>query len=710
MGWFANLFSSSSSTTSSRRNMALSSHDAFSLPTSSPVFATHPDSFARGSTPTPEQNVASPSYAYPPQSSSSPRYDSVPNTARSRQTSTLLPLHSGTPLSPLPPYPALDQTWQRIRNWLGNEYPELGDTLNWGIQPQDLADIEMAFGFALPPAVRESYLVVDGQEAESAAGCAEGLFFGLTFLPLEDVMEEWQFWREVDGDPATGANESLRDVMQSIPDGWVRRQYSCSGWIPLVTDKAGNYLGVDLNPGEKGSVGQVIVFGRDFDTKVVMHRGDGPAGWARWLASFVEELESGEGFELGNVSDGSEGSEDDVGYDSYFFDGNGRAKGEGGGDSGTGGLRYTGDYKGWNVLEAWADRSVKRWLEAGVIHVERDPEESTPTKATEKDIARSGLGIIDMNAVNEADAATKLNGGLKDSIPSPNTKKASGKVSPRAAIPPAISISKPPAPLPVALPSPMQYRPTSPLAASSFDKDLERGSQDALMDEIESSGPVISNAPQSPTTPTTPTPRKPTPTPAPTTDVDLLPLDQSEIPTEVPSSANSSQANEMPPKSEPIPDLLQTDGADGVEISPIQPAASPLVEPLQLESIPNEPSSSNLNEPGVSSNGKETHALPDGPEVDQTIRLVGGGGTVGLVSSEPEPTEPEPLVDGAVDVQPSEPDKADVASITSTGSGAKPHTGGKHKKEKSFSAGLKKLGKLGGGTRKAEKDKHKDST
>ena len=242
----------------------------------------------------------------------------------------------------------------------------MGDTLNYGILPQDLGEVELALGMQLPQAVRESYLLVDGQEAESSAGCSEGLFFGLTFLPLEDVLEEWRFWREVDEDPATGANPRLRDLMQSIPPGWVRRAYSQRGWIPLVTDKAGNYLGIDMNPGENGSVGQVIVFGRDFDTKVVLWKGDGPAGWARWLVSFAEELESGEGFELGHTSDESEGSEDSVGYESYFYDGSGRTKGDGGGDSGAG-LRLIGEYRGWSTLEAWADRSVKRWRESGQL-------------------------------------------------------------------------------------------------------------------------------------------------------------------------------------------------------------------------------------------------------------------------------------------------------------------------------------------------------
>ncbi|KZT56428.1 hypothetical protein CALCODRAFT_435858, partial [Calocera cornea HHB12733] len=215
---------------------------------------------------------------------------------------------------------------------------------------------------SLPPAVRESYLLVDGQEPESSSGCSEGLFFGLTLLPLEDVLAEWSFWREVDHDPSTGANEQLRAQMRSVPPNWIRNEYSCRGWLPLVTDRAGNYVGVDLDPGEGGAYGQVIVFGRDFDTKVVLRQGEGEAGWASWLASFVEDLEGGIGYELtGQQSDGgSDGSDDNVGYEGYFFNPSGGARGHGGADGGQT-LRLNGEYKGWTVLEAWADKSMRAW-------------------------------------------------------------------------------------------------------------------------------------------------------------------------------------------------------------------------------------------------------------------------------------------------------------------------------------------------------------
>ncbi|KAG9096225.1 Cell wall assembly regulator, partial [Ceratobasidium sp. 392] len=361
--FFGGQNSSSSGHPSTRNRTLTSTHDAFSLPTHSPVVS----------------NRDSPSFSYPPPAAYSPNsntYDYMPQSTRDNfRRSTL-----GSPNLPSGSTATTAAIWDRLRKFLAREYPELGDTLNYGLAPALLDQVEAELGTTLPRAVRESYLHCDGQEAESGTACAEGLFYGLTLLPLEEVLEEWKFWREVDEDPTTGANPQLLQVMASIPPGWIRKAYSCRGWLPLVTDRAGNYLGVDLAPAEQGSFGQVIVFGRDFDTKVVMFRGEGEDGWTTWLASFVEELESGEGYEVGAADSASEGS-DDIGYESYFYDGSGGSKGVGGARDGAAGMKLTGapelialsknkltflfagEYKGWNVLEAFADRSYRRWRE-----------------------------------------------------------------------------------------------------------------------------------------------------------------------------------------------------------------------------------------------------------------------------------------------------------------------------------------------------------
>lgn len=581
-------------------------------------------------------------------------------------SSSLLPTHMDplhTPFSVNANYPPLAKTWARIRSWLSREYPELGDTLNYGILPQDLAQIEMQFGFSLPAVVRESYLCVDGQEAESSAGCSEGLFFGLTFLPLESVLEEWRFWREVDSDPATGANDYLRQSMQSIPPGWVRKEYSQRGWIPLIGDKAGNYLGIDLNPAEGGSVGQVIVFGRDFDTKVVLWNGDGLTGWAKWLAGFVDELESGDGFEIG-LGDTSEGSEDEVGYESYYYDGHGRGHGDGGGDNGAGGgLRYIGEYRGWNVLEAWADRSLRKWHEAGVI---ADMSLGTIEEETNKvsTILYPSLNIFlipvlskaeepDLVAVEQslqgrgAEIPIPILSSSSEHIPEPTVNAlnqppqsyAQGGSSPKAPIP-TISVTKPPAPRPVTLPTTHDISSESSLP--EFDEDIETGVVNGMGDTGENFSLVTSEPVKS---------RSKSPIRRETSDASGSALPTS-TPLELASSTPSVQTAI-------VPDLL----AD---------------EPLVSISSPTD--FDDLKTPTQRTDPDAPHHSEVTP--DTTIRLVGGGGQVGSALEEAA-SQPEPETEAVLD--------SDVQSVTSaTSSDASKPGEKKHKKSKS-SLALKRL-------------------
>lgn len=267
-------------------------------------------------------------------------------------------------------FPPLRHTWNRIKNWSEEHYLELQDTLNWPATEAQLDELEYTIGFSLPAAVRDSYLCHDGQELESNQSCQDGIFFGLPLLSLDQIADEWKFWRAVDDDPTSGASQEVAQWQTSCPNGWVRAQYSCRGWIPLISDRVGNYIGVDMTPHPSGggAAGQVIIFGRDFDTKVVLWRGEGEGGWGRFLQYMAEELESGEFWTLEQTTSDEEDEEDSIGYESYFS-GGGSGAGRGGGDrggEGSAGFRLTGEYKGWPVLEAWAERSMRCWEEVGL--------------------------------------------------------------------------------------------------------------------------------------------------------------------------------------------------------------------------------------------------------------------------------------------------------------------------------------------------------
>lgn len=607
--------------------------------------------------------MMSPSYSYPPQGGS---YGYMPTSNGRSPGGHLLPVHQDNAgMSGPSGYPPLAHTWKRLQLWLSREYPELGDTLNYGILPEDLANIEMQLGFALPPAVRESFLVVDGQEAESSAGCSEGLFFGLSLLPLDEVLDEWRFWREVDDDPATGANSRLLESMQSIPPNWVRHQYSQRGWIPLVADKAGNYIGVDLNPGDGGAPGQVIVYGRDFDTKVVLWRGDGPGGWGKWLASFAEELEQGETYEMGAGNE-SEGSEDGVGYESYYHDGTGGGQGDGGGDSSARvGLRLTGEYRGWNVMDAWADRSIRRWFEAGVIS-EADvqgKDKSQPTVANPIDSEKSVEVAIPVLA--ETDDSGAL------STPRPDVPTIS------VTTPPPVTTAKPPAPLPVDLPTARDFDAQPPSPPDS----VRRNYADDVESILPAAHPNKRNHQDNMS-------RLPTPPPS-ADDVRNVPARAS---TTSPSASSSTAAEAtLVEIGSPDPQELisYTDAPASPSSTSVPPviSAPPSVTPTPKQPLP----ASDTLVYASSTSPTTTTTSPvdeDDDELDNpdtTIRLVGGGGKAGVMSdtqSDEEEVSPtkEVLPNGAADAD----DTASIKSVTSTSS--------KHKKTKSALGGLKKLG------------------
>jgi len=530
-------------------------HDAFSLPTHSPT-TSQLDALPHSRGPSafsypPATSGTNPDDAFTPYSSS----DRLNRSSQGAAANSLLPMYQ--PRSASLNHPSLDKTWSRIRTWLASEYPELGDTLNYGILPEALAEIELNLGVQLPRAVRESYLVVDGQEAESSAGCSEGLFFGLTFLPLETVLEEWRFWREVDDDPATGANSQLRETMQSVPEGWIRREYSCRGWIPLITDKAGNYIGVDLSPpprpvnpdgspSPEGSPGQVIIFGRDFDTKIVLWRGDGESGWARWLASFMDELESGEGFEVRGADSDRDGtdsdSEDSVGYEGYYFSGNGGGKG---GDAGSGGsMRFTGEYKGWNAIEVWADRSYKKWYAAGLIK-DHEPTVEATSAGTSQAIS--------------ATAVEPLTSALIANITSPSESDNStlDLATPTAlvAVPPSSSVSDPPTDPSTSTASTLPYNPSHPPFLPS------PTSNSAPIDSKKVAEDLLSLTSPGPSSWTTIEASSSAPVPEPSTSVPV----SNEPLVPVPPSLPSALVEVKPANAPPIPAALEVPVKEDLE-------------------------------------------------------------------------------------------------------------------------------------------------
>ncbi|VUG17853.1 DEBR0S2_17788g1_1 [Brettanomyces bruxellensis] len=202
--------------------------------------------------------------------------------------------------------PPIQEIWEKIDKWLDREFPELGDDMENGATVSDLNAFEKDLGVSLPLDFRESYKIHDGQVS---LGKTRGLIFSYPLMDLESIAGETAVWRKVydriqgksfsdDVDKKgqlkqqKGFYSKFVSNQRSLPEGAIQPLYCHPNWIPFVKDNAGNNIALDLAAGPKGHWGQVILFGRDYDTKVVV-----ASSFSEFLFNLSEDLEDGK-FEI----------------------------------------------------------------------------------------------------------------------------------------------------------------------------------------------------------------------------------------------------------------------------------------------------------------------------------------------------------------------------------------------------------------------------
>lgn len=116
--------------------------------------------------------------------------------------------------------------------------------------------IEEQVGTPIPNALRILH---------SEVSCDDSIFHGQTLLTPEELLREWQLWRDI------YVSWSLSDLKSHVTASRniVFPVYTCPRWLPFLKVD-GNFLCLDLSPGKKGHYGQVIAMGEDLDRRALI--------------------------------------------------------------------------------------------------------------------------------------------------------------------------------------------------------------------------------------------------------------------------------------------------------------------------------------------------------------------------------------------------------------------------------------------------------
>ena len=177
----------------------------------------------------------------------------------------------------------------RLDAWYDDHVPADKYAFNPPATDADLDAFEKIVGLEMPRSYRQLYHWHDGENDDRW-----GHFFGLPLLSLGQAAAQWQAWAKVLAD--FGGNRYTIPG-GAWPEGAVDPAYINQRWIPLTHDGSGNHIGLDFDPWPGGRMGQVILFGRDEDVKVVLAQSLGR--FLEWIADLLESgnflLEVGKG-------------------------------------------------------------------------------------------------------------------------------------------------------------------------------------------------------------------------------------------------------------------------------------------------------------------------------------------------------------------------------------------------------------------------------
>lgn len=165
----------------------------------------------------------------------------------------------------------MKKDWERLESWLRTNDSETLAGLNPPATDGEIRDMERKLGYGLPAGYVECLKIHGGQKP-----MAKWLFGGDEFLSIQNVVINWEVWRDLleGGDLVDGKPK---------PDAGVQSAWWSKSWIPFTANGRGDHLCLDMAPASSGRVGQVIKVFHDSPARKLVAQ-----DFASWFAKFVD--------------------------------------------------------------------------------------------------------------------------------------------------------------------------------------------------------------------------------------------------------------------------------------------------------------------------------------------------------------------------------------------------------------------------------------
>jgi cell wall assembly regulator SMI1 len=145
---------------------------------------------------------------------------------------------------------AASEAWLRVIAWCAERAPVTAAALRGPADEAALTAVQQGLGHVWPEDLVAWLRVSDGADRISAAGIIPG---GFIPSPIERVPNDWRMMTYISRDVGEAAD---LEAMEGEPAG-SRASLFLSAWVPIADDGGGDWLFVDLRPGEfHGCVGR----------------------------------------------------------------------------------------------------------------------------------------------------------------------------------------------------------------------------------------------------------------------------------------------------------------------------------------------------------------------------------------------------------------------------------------------------------------------